>query len=388
MATMVEPLGDWRRTRERDSEKQPSFHSALSLRRAHFSSPCRSCLRSLPGLFFRSHSSAAYSVAMALFESFLLSPLKGQLSRQRRATSAQSEVLECCAHIRCSVTVRVCDPVLCDAAAKVLNLLCLLCTFLAFVGCCVGFAGGLFTVSFPAGDGTAHWTFFQSYLQTEANRIEYSGAQCNGDVESLCNSCKNGGRGFLATQVIAFIVLLGLLACTTLRVAGGVAIHALAHPAHSLLLESWSALLACLAYFLGVVVWGSSCYKSAQATDDWTVHMTGFAFTILCFFFLFIELLLLWAIRKDHALHLGYQSSAFGHAGMNEQFVDGQDEQEAREREEEAQSREAQRRQIEAQRRASQEDDYTSGYQSSSDQVVTKPPPAGSFATQGERVQY
>ena len=84
--------------------------------------------------------------------------------------------------------------------ARILNITCLLFTFLACVGCCVGFAGDLFAVSFPAGDGVAHWSFYQSFIQTDANRIEFSGPNC---VWSFCDTCLSGGKGFLAMQARA-----------------------------------------------------------------------------------------------------------------------------------------------------------------------------------------
>lgn len=191
--------------------------------------------------------------------------------------------------------------------ARIINIVCLLCTFLACVGCCVGFAGDMFAVSFPAGDGVAHWSFYQSFLQTDANRIEFSGPNC---VWSFCDTCSSGGKGFLAMQIMAFVVLLALGAATTFRIAGGVAIIALSHPSHSLLLEGWACVAATVFYFFSVVAFGSSCYHAAQGYPGFSVKITGFAFIILCFFLLFIQMVLLYFIRKSPSCHLGYQSVA------------------------------------------------------------------------------
>jgi hypothetical protein len=176
----------------------------------------------------------------------------------------------------------------------------------------------MFRVNVPTPSGNAEWLFYESYLQTEANRIDYSNSvTC---YWSFCSTCSSGGKGFLAMQVLAFLVLLALQCITTFRIFGGVAISALAHPSRSILVESWAALVACLFYFLSVVTFGSSCYRSAQTTDGFTVTTSGFAFTIVCFFFLFVELLLFYFIRTDERCHLGYKSTA-GFRGMNEEFV-------------------------------------------------------------------
>lgn len=52
------------------------------------------------------------------------------------------------------------------------------------------------TVNTPS--GTSKWLFYQSWIQTEANRIDYSNNSfCPWDFCSVCNS---GGKAFLAMQ--------------------------------------------------------------------------------------------------------------------------------------------------------------------------------------------
>lgn len=158
--------------------------------------------------------------------------------------------------------------------AKVLNLVVLFSSFCAFVGCCVAFGGDLFRAKVETSSGPFEWYFYQSAVQTEANRVYYSnGAFC---VWSFCDQCSSGGKGFLALMVLSFVLLLFLMVVTVFRVMGGVAISAIAHPARSILVESWMTTAATLLYFIGVVVYGSTCYRAVQNTPAFTVTISGF----------------------------------------------------------------------------------------------------------------
>lgn len=241
---------------------------------------------------------------------------------------------------------------------------------------CLCPAGELFRVSYEVGDGKTTWMFYESFVQTEANRIDYSdGRLCQ---LSFCSTCVVGGRAFLAMQVLSFVLLLALIALLLFRIMGGVAITALAHPAHSVLIESWMALIATLLQLVAVSVWGGTCLKAVHKISEFNVTLTGFGFTITCLFFLLAQLVLLFFVRRDPRFHLGFQASSFGRGqGVSDHWVDGADEEEAAEAAEEEQIRRAARERRRSSGAIAATDAYGS-YQ------ATHPPPVTTQAVRGQ----
>ena len=231
-------------------------------------------------------------------------------------------------------------------------------------------------MSYEVGDGKTTWMFYESFVQTEANRIDYSdGRLCQ---FSFCSTCVVGGRAFLAMQILAFVLLLALIALLLFRIMGGVAITALAHPAHSVLIESWMALIATLLQLVAVSVWGGTCLKAVHKISEFNVTLTGFGFTITCLFFLLAQLVLLFFVRRDPRFHLGFQASSFGRGqGVSDHWVDGADEEEAAEAAEEEQIRRAARERRRSSGAIAATDAYGS-YQ------ATHPPPVTTQAVRGQ----
>jgi len=131
-----------------------------------------------------------------------------------------------------------------------------------------------------------------------------------------------------------------------MRISGGSAIAALAHPEKSLHVEHYAALTATVLFFIGVVTYGATCYHSVQSASGFTTSVTSFAFLLTCFFLLCLQLLLVACIRSmPREAYMGWQVS--GAQGSAERFADGFEEQQSME-EEEARSRAASRRQSRA----------------------------------------
>lgn len=89
------------------------------------------------------------------------------------------------------------------------------------------------------------------------------------------------------------------------------------------MLESWAVLAATVFFFVAVVVWGGTCYKSVQDTNGFDVRTSGFAFTIVCFFLLFAELIFMYFIRINPDYHLGATNGGLN-GGMNDSLADNE----------------------------------------------------------------
>jgi hypothetical protein len=204
-----------------------------------------------------------------------------------------------------------------------MNLLCLFCTFAAFVGCCVAFGGDMFRaqVQLPSAGESEYYFYESNFQRSGENRVYYSNPDMC--IYDFCSMCSSGGKGFLALMVLSFIILLFHMVIIVFRIMGGVAISAIALPTRSILVESWLTTGATLLYFIAVVVYGSTCYRSVQNTPLFTVTISGFAYTILSFFLLFLTLVLYHFIRVQPECHLGWAQKvgAAGWNGMNEEFV-------------------------------------------------------------------
>jgi hypothetical protein len=185
------------------------------------------------------------------------------------------------------------------------------------------------------------WTFYTTYVQTEVDRIDYTGHNCEAANLPFCSSCVHGGRAFLAFQIIVFPLLLALLTVEVFRVTGGIAIKALSHPAKSILFETVAASVSAVFYFLAVVSFGATCIKSAKdfpAASSST--LTGTAFSIFCLVLLLMQACVLAMIGADRSCHLGWQATHTLHPDSHTAaFIDGQTEQDAQWAREEYESR-------------------------------------------------
>jgi len=230
--------------------------------------------------------------------------------------------------------------------AKVLNVSVLLSTLLALVSCLVVFVSALFTATVKLRHGEqATWSFYTLYVQTEAERIEYSGTLCTEEALPFCAPCTTGGQVLLAFTILEFVALLPLLLVTAFRIAGGTAISALAHPAHSVRWESRITVVAAVAALVGVATfWGRCVSHGGFDQDGFSVHITDLGFVLVSFLLLLVQLLVLAVfIQRDASTHLGWQASGLMASPLGRAFVDGREEEEYRQAQEIDQVRAAKR---------------------------------------------
>jgi len=184
--------------------------------------------------------------------------------------------------------------------AQIIGSLYYLLLFLAWVGCCVSFGSGLHTWS-P--DDSYHLTGSVTF---KWNQPSGGGISSNSysDTDQL-SKCDGGGKGFVAMQVFAFLSLMPLLIFTLLRFTGKYTIVPVFQTVDKLLLlEVVLNASALFWYFLAVCIWGGTCYK---ATKDLTgsVTATGYAYVVLCFFFMIFTFVISFFVLKMKDLQLG-----------------------------------------------------------------------------------
>jgi len=191
--------------------------------------------------------------------------------------------------------------------ARVLNGLFVLFNVLAWICCCVQFGGKLAHVTVKVMGGTHAYDIYWKYAVAEKNQKFYfsstDSAWCH--MNDFCTKCNEGGKALIGMQVLAFLGLTVALFLSLVRVLGS-SIAALEPTRKSLLVEWGLTGLSTFWFFLSVCVWGGTCFHAAsnQANVSKVVG-TGFGYLIACFFFLLLNLVLGFLIRKDPATHLG-----------------------------------------------------------------------------------
>lgn len=194
--------------------------------------------------------------------------------------------------------------------AKVLNFLFVLFNVLAWICCCVQFGGKLLHVTFNKHvlGGPKAFDIYWNYAVSDWNnqKIHFSdrdAAWCaNND---WCAKCDEGGKALIGMQSLAFIGLTVALFISVVRVFGS-SISALEPTRKSLLTEFSLTAWSTFWFFLSVCVYGGTCFHAATKEDRVNkVTGTGFGYLVACFFFLLVNLVIGFLIRKDPATHLG-----------------------------------------------------------------------------------
>lgn len=142
--------------------------------------------------------------------------------------------------------------------------------------------------------------------------IDFDSDDCSADY---CSKAKNGGRGFLAMQIFAFIGLTITIFFTLVRILG-ISISSLEPTRKVLFGELVLTALNTFLFFLSVCIYGGTTFHEVGSTEGYSVTGTGFGFTICCFFFLIFGTVIIYIIRGDSSTHLG--SSASGSDYTNE----------------------------------------------------------------------
>jgi len=190
--------------------------------------------------------------------------------------------------------------------AQIIGSLYYLLLFLAWVGCCVSFGSELHYWS-PGSSFNLNTVSFKYNKVTGGLSDSYS--NFNTDALNL-SKCDGGGKGFVAMQVFAFLCLMPLLILTLLRFTGRYAIIPVFQSIDKLLLfEVVLNASALFWYFLAVCIWGGTCYSATKDLDG-SVTATGFAYVVLCFFFMIFNFVISFFVLKMKELQLGGDTSA------------------------------------------------------------------------------
>ena len=200
--------------------------------------------------------------------------------------------------------------------ARLFNGMYLLLLAMAFCACCVAFGAELFhaqSVVDAASSPTLPPRTFRFYhdhiaVQTAASLPFTAMIGLQGD-----NDCGDGGRVLVAFSALCFVLLLPALALSALR-ALSLPLSCVAHPRQSLLVELLLCACALPLYLTGMASYGALCYSAFQDSAAWRdVRATGFAYTIVGFFWLALAGGMGLAIRKDEDCWLGVGGDgAFG----------------------------------------------------------------------------
>lgn len=192
----------------------------------------------------------------------------------------------------------------CPLPAKWLNGLFLLFTFLCWVCCCVQFGGVLATGSMNIGGKVnikVYWNKYVGSAGGNTNTISWDSPNC---AVNFCSKCASGGKGLIAMQVFAFLGLTASMFMTVSRMMGW-HVGFLAPARKSVFFELVLNFVNTFWFFLSVCIWGGTCFSALNGFAGLEVHGTGFAYLIVCFFFILFNSYNIWRIRADSSCHLG-----------------------------------------------------------------------------------
>ncbi len=216
--------------------------------------------------------------------------------------------------------------------AKVLNSLVLFFSFLCWISTCVAFGSVLFTATFSESgfdDQSLYFYWNKLHISNKADSStdNYSSEEYSILLERLFDhvgsKCEHSGQFFLAANVFAFLALtLGTLPAVVCRIASLRAPFVGENARKSISIEFLTTIWVSFWLFLSICVFGAQCfgdfltYRQPQTSNNPVnpviavrefnnVTGTGFGYSIACFLFMIIQIVLLIVIRNDANLHLG-----------------------------------------------------------------------------------
>jgi len=125
-------------------------------------------------------------------------------------------------------------------------------------------------------------------------------------LNDSCSKCSSGGKGLLVMMIFSFLGLLPVMLLTLVRITG-THLQFLEPTRKVLFFEFLLTGITTFWFFLGICIFGGTCFQALRTISGLSVSVTGtgFGYTIACFFFLIINLVLIYTIRNDSSLHLG-----------------------------------------------------------------------------------
>jgi len=199
---------------------------------------------------------------------------------------------------------------------KILHVFQFLFLLAAFIGCCVGFAAPLISVSQIGLSGNVY------YAHVDLDLGSYSTSESMSDFGYA--DCDSSGKGLVAMLVFAFLILLFLLAIFILRVTGQlwrIQSFQLNNIRRCLLLELILTCIAAFFYFLAVIIWTSKCYSSLNSDMDSTKAL-GYGYIVACLVFLVLVAFILLVLRADPSSIIGDATVKGGHGEYLAQTTD------------------------------------------------------------------
>jgi len=173
----------------------------------------------------------------------------------------------------------------------------LLLQFLSWISTIIVFSSIIHTATF---DSYSKAYCFWDHVEENGMSYSYEDYMLFQNINLGIKNCQNAGKGLVAMQSLAFITLITTMFLTVIRSIGKTdAVPFIRTNTKSVFVEACLSGASSLLFFISLLIWGSGCYSTFQSVSNAQVRAVGFAFTIVCFFFLMISTAIIFFIRKD-----------------------------------------------------------------------------------------